>query len=376
MADSSRHTSTFAELYRLYNTARSSHILGSTILAQNLLKDSALFVHSNSHQSPRDSSSTSVVPPKRQIHPRDRNPGLFAIMQGAAHISIKTTLAPIERVYMLMQCQNEMLKYGRLSSPYQGIKDCFLRTIKHEGVFSLWRGNSINVIKSLTHQGSMTALVFLKRNGYISKEVREQKQPLWILSLSGMLGLLFSYPLDYARIRLGTDVKAAQTLPFSLDSAVKKCGHVSGNRKFNGVYDVFKKTLRLEGIAGLYRGYTSACFGVFAYQSSQVIDSDYRERKKKEKRASSTKIIENLIFLSLPMVFYPVHTVSHRMMMTSGEMIKYKGAADAIRQIVKHEGASSLYKGVTAYMMYAFANIAIVFALLYLVPLKTNKLDE
>ncbi|KAL2931936.1 ADP ATP carrier protein 2 mitochondrial [Bienertia sinuspersici] len=152
MADSSRHTSTFRELYRLYNTTRPSHILGSTILTQSLLKHSALFVHSNSHQTPQDSSSTSVVPPKRQIHPRDRNPGLFAIMQGAAHISIKTTLAPIERVYMLMQCQNEMLKYGRLSSPYQGIKDCFLRTIKHEGVFSLWRGNSINVITSLTHQ--------------------------------------------------------------------------------------------------------------------------------------------------------------------------------------------------------------------------------
>ncbi|MBA0779063.1 hypothetical protein Gotri_003346, partial [Gossypium trilobum] len=49
--------------------------------------------------------------------------------------------------------------------------------------------------------------------------------------------LLF-YPFLYAGTRLSTDV----------------ISYTGGNRQFNGVIDVFGKTLKLDGIAGLYRG--------------------------------------------------------------------------------------------------------------------------
>ena len=59
----------------------------------------------------------------------------------------KTAAASIERVKLLIQNQDEMLKTGRLSQPYKGIGDCFSRTIKDEGILSLWRGNTANVIR-------------------------------------------------------------------------------------------------------------------------------------------------------------------------------------------------------------------------------------
>lgn len=40
-----------------------------------------------------------------------------------------------------------MLKSGRLDRKYAGIGECFKRTIADEGVMSLWRGNTANVIR-------------------------------------------------------------------------------------------------------------------------------------------------------------------------------------------------------------------------------------
>ena len=40
-----------------------------------------------------------------------------------------------------------MLKTGRLDRKYDGIAECFRRTAADEGVMSLWRGNTANVIR-------------------------------------------------------------------------------------------------------------------------------------------------------------------------------------------------------------------------------------
>ena len=39
------------------------------------------------------------------------------------------------------------IKQGRLSTPYKGVIDCFSRTYAEEGLVSLWRGNTANVIR-------------------------------------------------------------------------------------------------------------------------------------------------------------------------------------------------------------------------------------
>jgi len=42
---------------------------------------------------------------------------------------------------------------------------------------------------------------------------------------------------------------------------------------------------------------------------------------------------------------YPIDTVRRRMMMTSGEAVKYSGAIDATMQIVRKEGSMALMRG-------------------------------
>ena len=68
---------------------------------------------------------------------------------------------------------------------------------------------------------------------------------------AGASSLLFVYSLDYARTRLANDAKSAKS---------------SGERQFNGLLDVYKKTLASDGIVGLYRGFNVSCVGIIVYR--------------------------------------------------------------------------------------------------------------
>jgi solute carrier family 25 (adenine nucleotide translocator) protein 4/5/6/31 len=69
---------------------------------------------------------------------------------------------------------------------------------------------------------------------------------------AGACSLAFVYSLDYARTRLANDAKSA-----------KKGG---GERQFNGLVDVYKKTLASDGVVGLYRGFVISCVGIVVYR--------------------------------------------------------------------------------------------------------------
>lgn len=45
------------------------------------------------------------------------------------------------------------------------------------------------------------------------------------------------------------------------------------------------------------------------------------------------------------LISYPIDTIRRRMMMTSGQAVKYKGAIDCTTQIMKNEGFMSMMKG-------------------------------
>lgn len=39
-----------------------------------------------------------------------------------------------------------------------------------------------------------------------------------------------------------------------------------GERQFNGLVDVYRKTISSDGVAGLYRGFTISCVGIIVYR--------------------------------------------------------------------------------------------------------------
>lgn len=67
-----------------------------------------------------------------------------AVMGGMVH----TIVAPIERAKLLLQTQeSNQVIVGGGHRRFKGMCDCISRTIKEEGILSLWRGNGSSVIR-------------------------------------------------------------------------------------------------------------------------------------------------------------------------------------------------------------------------------------
>lgn len=76
--------------------------------------------------------------PTKTIIPEFFKQYLFASL---ASLAPKTVLAPIDRMKLLAQSQNELIRTGKLNKEWNGYWDLIKRTNKHEGVSSFWKGN-------------------------------------------------------------------------------------------------------------------------------------------------------------------------------------------------------------------------------------------
>jgi len=275
-------------------------------------------------------------------------------MGGVSAAVSKTAAAPIERVKLLIQNQDEMLKTGRLAEPYKGIGECFQRVIKEEGFGQLWRGNLANVLRYFPTQALNFAFkdYFKRTFGYSRDKDGYTKWFLGNLASGGAAGacsLLFVYSLDYARTRLANDNKSAKK---------------GGERQFNGLVDVYKKTWASDGIAGLYRGFVISCVGIVVYRGLYFGLFDSLKPivivgSMKDSFIASF-LLGWAVTIGAGLASYPLDTVRRRMMMTSGEATKYRSSLHAFNEIVKKEGTSSLFKGAGANILRAVAGAGVL----------------
>jgi len=277
------------------------------------------------------------------------------MMGGVSAAVAKTAAAPIERIKLLVQNQGEMLKSGRLATPYKGIADCAARTYADEGLVSFWRGNTANVIRYFPTQ----ALNFAFKDYYKSLFSYDQKRDgytKWMLGnlasggAAGATSLLFVYSLDYARTRLAADNKSA-----------KKGG---GERQFNGLLDVYKKTLASDGVAGLYRGFVPSVVGIIVYRGLYFGMYDSLKPVVVSGSLQGSFLASFLLGWGVTtgagIASYPLDTIRRRMMMTSGEKVHYSSMFDAGRKIIAAEGVSSLFKGAGANILRGVAGAGVL----------------
>jgi len=275
-------------------------------------------------------------------------------MGGVSAAVSKTAAAPIERVKLLIQNQDEMLKSGRLSEPYKGIGECFSRVIKEEGYGQLWRGNLANVLRYFPTQALNFAFkdYFKRTFGYNRDRDGYTKWFMGNLASGGAAGacsLLFVYSLDYARTRLANDNKSAKK---------------GGERQFNGLVDVYRKTWASDGIVGLYRGFVISCVGIVVYRGLYFGLFDSLKPILLTGSLSDNFFASFLlgwgVTIGAGLASYPLDTVRRRMMMTSGEAVKYRSSIHAFSEIVKNEGTPSLFKGAGANILRAVAGAGVL----------------
>ena len=66
------------------------------------------------------------------------------------------------------------------------------------------------------------------------------------------------------------------------------------------------------------------------------------------------------VTVSAGLMSYPFDTIRRRMMMTSGEAVKYKGSIDCTIQILKNEGFVSMMKGAGANILRGMAGAGVL----------------
>jgi len=266
----------------------------------------------------------------------------------AAGIS-KTAAAPIERVKLLVQNQDEMIKQGRLDKPYNGVVDCTKRTLQSEGVAPFWRGNLANVLRYFPTQALNFAFKdTIKAQFKVPKDaspVKKLTSNVAAGGLAGSLSLTVVYSLDFARTRLANDAKGK-----------------GGERQFNGLIDVYRKTLASDGIGGLYRGFVISCVGIFIYRGLYFGLYDTLKPMVLGDNPSATLsfFLGWAITIVSGLASYPIDTVRRRMMMTSGGGVKYNGSIDCARQVIKNEGFMSLMKGAGANILRGVAGAGVL----------------
>jgi len=278
----------------------------------------------------------------------------FLIGGVAAGIS-KTGAAPIERVKLLIQNQDEMIKQGRLKEPYKGVVDCFGRVIREEGFSQLWRGNLANVLRYFPTQALNLAFKEQIKQMFNYK-VEKDGYAKWFAAnmasggIAGAMSLVFVYSLDYARTRLANDAKAA--------------GKGKGERQFNGLVDVYRKTIATDGIAGLYRGFVVSCTGIIVYRGCYF---GFYDSLKPVLLTGSLKnnfmasfLLGWAVTIGAGLASYPLDTIRRRMMMTSGQAVKYKSSIDCGLQIMQKEGVMSLFKGAGANILRGVAGAGVL----------------
>jgi len=271
-----------------------------------------------------------------------------AIMGGASASISKTISAPIERVKMMVQNQGEMLKQGLIDTPYKGVLDCFARTFRDEGFWSFWKSNGTNVIRYFPTQALNFAFKDALKFGIFERK-KEDGYAMWFLAnlasggVAGAVSLCFVYSLDYARTKLASDTKSAKK---------------GGERQYKGLIDVYAKTLKSDGIAGLYRGFVVSCVGIVIYRGFYfgLYDSI---------KPSLPKSIRNNFFANFAVGYgvtvvagilsYPLDTIRRRMMMTSGTGTFYKSSIDCTMKVWKAEGFMSFFHGAGANVLRGIA---------------------
>jgi solute carrier family 25 (adenine nucleotide translocator) protein 4/5/6/31 len=253
----------------------------------------------------------------------------------------KTAMSPIERVKLLMQTQdsNPDVISGKVQR-YTGIGDCFSRVRSEQGMAAFWRGNLVNCIRYAPQQGSALAFNDAIKSFFPKYNSKTQfwqsfGANLFSGGLAGGIANTICYPFDFARTRLASDVG-------------------TGKKTFNGLGDCIMKTVRSQGITGLYRGWSITVAGAFVYRAGQLgtfaqIMSMNPYKEDKGITGMIAAFVAAQVARNAVMPFnYPFDTVRRRVMLESekppSERV-YKGSLDCAKQVLQKEGLKGMYKG-------------------------------
>uniref|UniRef100_A0A8D8H520 Citrate transport protein n=1 Tax=Culex pipiens TaxID=7175 RepID=A0A8D8H520_CULPI len=166
--------------------------------------------------------------------------------------------------------------------------------------------------------------------------------------ITGGIEICITFPTEYVKTQLQLDEKGA-------------------TKQYNGIADCVKKTVKTNGFFGLYRGLSvllygsipksAVRFGAFETFKGQLMEPNGTLSTSGKLLAGLGAGVAEAILAVTPMETVKVKFINDQ---RSGNP-KYKGFFHGVGMIVKQEGFSGVYKGLTATIMKQGSNQAIRF---------------
>jgi len=260
---------------------------------------------------------------------------------GTAASVAKTTMAPFERIKLLLQLQAVSTQMAK-NQQYKGVIDCMVRIPREQGFLSFWRGNMTSVsryfiVQALNFAFKEAYKPYLK-GGEHSGFVRKLTTNLVSGGAAGVSSMIITYPLDFGRTRLAADIG----------------GSTKEQRQFRGLFDCLRKIAAKDGIQGLYRGISLSVPTVIVFRSTYFGMYDTAKEMLDPERNSIVLswAIAQATTTAAGLLCYPMDTVRRRMVMQSGldpSQRHYSNAIDCWKKMFMTEGGvRAFYKGAVA----------------------------
>ncbi|GAA0154537.1 mitochondrial carrier protein [Lithospermum erythrorhizon] len=280
------------------------------------------------------------------------------IAGGAAGAIAKTSVAPLERIKILVQTRTAGF---HSLGVYQSLR----RLLNHEGVRGFYKGNGASVLRIVPY----AALHYMTYEQY----------RCWILnnysalgtgslvdllagSAAGGTAVLCTYPLDLARTKLAYQVVDRRC---SLGNGIK---NIHGPPTYSGIHNVLKSVYKQGGARALYRGVGPTLVGILPYAGLKFYI--YEELKSHVPDEHQTSIPMRLSCGAMAGLFgqtltYPLDVVRRQMqvehLQPSSHSVRYRNTMDGLTTIVRNQGWRQLFAGLSINYFKIVPSVAIGF---------------
>lgn len=224
----------------------------------------------------------------------------------------KTITAPVERLKIILQTKTGSVRPGVFS------------TIQHiatkEGVPAFWKGNGVNCFRIVPTYA--LRLSFFDRFKSRNKDQSLMAQ-MWAGAYSGALTSVIVFPVDLVRTKLSADL----------------------NQSYFGAVDTVRKTIKIQGVSGLYQGFLISVIEITPYSAISL--GGYSFLKQKFSRdGGSSDVMQNLSLgyicgVTASLFCYPMDTLKRRMMTSVEKVSVLRCTQDLLRKY----GFKVFYRG-------------------------------
>jgi len=234
-----------------------------------------------------------AITPKRQKPKKQSFDYVWrsGVAGGLAGCAAKSVVAPLDRVKILFQASNP--QFAKYTGSWFGVATAMKDIYKTDGVFGLFRGHSLTILRVFPYAG-IKFLAYEQIRAVVIPN-RKHETPIRRLasgSIAGVTSVFFTYPLELIRVRLAFETRRDHR--YSLSSICKGIYNEhppplqgqptvsteapairsAAQSVVNNTTSAMEAVTPRAGLANFYRGFSTTLLGMIPYAGMSFLTHD------------------------------------------------------------------------------------------------------